>query len=128
MQPFTTIHDALERMPGRIPPHMSQYTKKDSMPHNRHKPLRRLISKNGGKDDNHPDGGRSYNMQELALLAGFFPKHRFVGTMTKIRQMIGNAVPSRAWMPYTGNVMNVILDFNRQIAAELSEVIEIDDD
>ncbi|TKA40235.1 hypothetical protein B0A54_10841 [Friedmanniomyces endolithicus] len=42
----------------------------------------------------HPSGKRSFNMQELAMLAGFPRRRKFAPVcMTALREIIGNAVP-----------------------------------
>ena len=41
----------------------------------------------------HPDENRAITHYEAALLQGFGPRHRFVGSRTEIARQIGNAVP-----------------------------------
>lgn len=41
----------------------------------------------------HPEEDRAITHYEAALLQGFGPKHRFVGSRTEIARQIGNAVP-----------------------------------
>jgi DNA (cytosine-5)-methyltransferase 1 len=41
----------------------------------------------------HPSEDRSITHYEAALLQGFGPSHRFVGSRTEIARQIGNAVP-----------------------------------
>jgi len=43
------------------------------------------------KRDVHPDGGRSFNMKELAMLAGFPRDYKFAKAgITDLRRQIGN--------------------------------------
>ncbi|KAF2160114.1 hypothetical protein M409DRAFT_70648 [Zasmidium cellare ATCC 36951] len=93
-KPFVTIRDRLALIPQSVLPHMQQHTKKDAAPYNPNRVLRAAITCDGGQGDVHPSGKRSFNMQELASLAGFPPRHQFTGFKTAIRKQIGNAVPS----------------------------------
>lgn len=105
---------------------MKQFTPRDTMPYNPRQPLRQLISTDGGKGDFHPDGGRSFTLQELALLAGFLLGHYFHGNLTNIRKDIGNAVPTIAAIPYFATVLASLKKFDEEIRAEMTEVIELD--
>jgi hypothetical protein len=62
--------------------------------YNADRPLTRAIMTGGTDDDLHPDGHRGFNLQELALLAGFLATHKFCGTASAIKRQVGNAVPS----------------------------------
>ena len=73
---------------------MRAFTAQDSLPYDGDQPLRQCITTNGGMSNKHPNGGRSFNLQELACLAGFPPSHRFFGNVTSIKKQIGNAVPA----------------------------------
>ncbi|KAK3627249.1 hypothetical protein LTR56_019349 [Elasticomyces elasticus] len=58
-------------------------------------PLPYTITCDGGDGDIHPCGWRSFIMQELAMLAGFPWWRKFaVACMTRLRVIIGNAVPA----------------------------------
>ena len=96
LKPFTTIFDVLALVPRWVDQHMQNHTTKaGGTPYSPHQSLRSCITTNGGESDLHPNGKRSFNLQELALCQGFLPGHRFApGGLGTIRKQIGNAVPS----------------------------------
>lgn len=78
-----------------LPRWMRLYTNRTGQPFSPDRQLRRAITTNRGEDSLHYNGQRTWNMQELALLGGFPPEHRFAEAgITDLRKQIGNAVPS----------------------------------
>lgn len=70
---------------------------KNYLPFNPNQPLRNAITCNGGKDNRHPNGERSFNIQELALLQGFPAYHKFAPLgMTTLREQVGDACPAES--------------------------------
>ena len=127
---FTTINDKLKEVPHRIKPHMAATVnwknKKDFMPSDGNKPLQGAITCNGGKANVHPNGLRPFNLQELALLAGFLASHEFFGNKTSIMRQIGNGVPSKAAWPFFTQIEKSMRKFDKEVEAYKSEIIEIE--
>lgn len=94
--PFVTIADRLALRPRYTEAHMQEYSEKpDGRPYEGNRPLQHCITTDGGQGDLHPCGWRTFDMQELALLAGFPPGHLFAPAhKTILRRLIGNAVPT----------------------------------
>jgi len=94
LKPFATIRDVLRHVSQYVEPQMRQYTAKDGVRYNSHAVLKKAITCGGGESDLHPNGDRSFTMQELALLQSFLPTHKFAGastrTMTMLRKQVSN--------------------------------------
>ncbi|KAK5687630.1 hypothetical protein LTS10_001770 [Elasticomyces elasticus] len=92
-----TIRDVLAQVGlMRVEKHMQAFTQfKVAKPrYDDDMPLNYTITCSGGEGDIHPNGERSFTGQELAVLAGFPWWRRFANaSMTKLREIIGNAVP-----------------------------------
>lgn len=105
---------------------MRDFTVKVAAPYDVNQPLRGCITTNGGESDVHPSGRRSFNLQELACLAGFPQSHAFKGCKTSIRRQIGNAVPP----PVAKAVFKQVIETMRQTdnieAVWEPEVIDLD--
>ncbi|KAK1089411.1 hypothetical protein LTR33_000071 [Friedmanniomyces endolithicus] len=94
--PKNTIRKTLAKVgPDRdIEEHMLRHTVEDESSYDDDITLPYTIVCKSGKGDVHPSGKRSFNMQELAMLAGFPRRRRFApACMTALREIIGNAVP-----------------------------------
>lgn len=97
LKSFVTIRERLSLLPRRRtqPAWMQLFTRRVGAPFNPDRQLRNAITTDGGSDSLHYSGQRTWNMQELALLGGFPPEHRFAEAgITDLRRQIGNAVPS----------------------------------
>lgn len=108
---------------------MKQFTPKNKEPYDDNRPLKGCITTSGGEADLHPSGKRSFNLQELAQLAGFPAKHKFVGNKTSIRRQIGNAVPANAATPFFKEIDKCLNEFDKEVAAwkeQEQDIIEID--
>ena len=128
LKPFTTIHDVLSNVPRNIPAHMQQYSPKPhGQAYNPNQPLAQAITTGGGLSDTHPNGDRTFNMQELAQLGGFPPTHKFGNTnKTSIRKQIGNAVPSCFAEVLFKEITASLRKSDRRAAAYQPEVVELD--
>lgn len=74
---------------------MLQYSVKAGEAYDPNQVLSCTITCNGGDADIHPSGMRSFDCQELAMLASLPAWRKFApAPMTKLREMIGNMVPS----------------------------------
>lgn len=56
----------------------------------------------------HPEEDRAITHYEAALLQGFSPEHRFVGSRTQIAKQIGNAVPIPLGAAIGGQLLSVL--------------------
>ncbi|KAK4548173.1 hypothetical protein LTR36_010042 [Oleoguttula mirabilis] len=95
--PKTTTADVLRQKPRKrdLDPWMLQSSPKNELPWNPNTQLGYTITCNGGQGDVHPSGLSTFDMQELAQMAGFPPERKFAQAgKTKLRELIGNAVPS----------------------------------
>jgi DNA (cytosine-5)-methyltransferase 1 len=99
---------------------------RDRTPYNGDRPLRGCITTSGGETNLHPNGKRSFNNQELAQLQGFSSSHKFVGSKSSITRQIGNAVPAKAATPFFKEIMKSLKKFDKEVAAQQDEVIELD--
>ncbi|KAK4569509.1 hypothetical protein LTR86_003272 [Recurvomyces mirabilis] len=95
LKPPTTIYDCLKRLPRSrdIAPIMQSSTARDGDSYNPRQQLGQAITTDGGAGNLDPSGKRTFTLQELALLQGFLPTHKFAGGITAIKRQIGNAVP-----------------------------------
>jgi len=94
--PKNTIRKTLDKVgPVRdIEEHMQRHSIKDEPSYDDDITLPYTIVCKSSKGDLHPSGKRSFNMQELAMLAGFPRRRKFApACMTALREIIGNAVP-----------------------------------
>ena len=110
---------------------MAEFTAKDERPYDDRRPLKGCITTSGGDADIHPSGDRSFNMQELAQLAGFPAKHKFVGCKTSIRKQIGNAVPANPATPFFEEIVESLKEFDKEVAAwkgEEQDIVEEEND
>jgi hypothetical protein len=57
------------------------------------KPFGHTIMAGGSNDNVHPDGWRRYTLREIACIQTFPIDYQFVGCDTKVKRLIGNAVP-----------------------------------
>lgn len=110
---------------------MQPYSLKDRLGYDANRPLRNCIMTRGGVSDVHPDGGRSFNLQELACLAGFpqsyiFPFYQTHGQLGRIRKLIGNAVPPPVAKAMFKQVIKTMQETDRQRAELRAQVIELD--
>lgn len=127
LKPFTTIRDVLARVPNFIEPRMRQHTlKPHGTRYNPSQPLARAITTDGGESNTHPDGWRSFNLRELAMLQAFPAQHQFEGTMTSIRRQIGNAVPSCFAKTLFEEIIRSLRESDRRYPPRKPEVIELD--
>ena len=61
-------------------------------------------------------------MAELALLAGFPPRHRFPAlSKTVLRKMIGNAVPAEAFVPFVAESVKALKETDLQLLSDLDQ-------
>ena len=128
LRPFTTIRDILSKLRNIITPaHMHASTKKNEAPYNDNKPLGQCITTDGGKGDLHPNGKRSFNLQELACLAGFPASYRFFGGMGSIRKQVGNAVPACFAKVLFQEIIKTLKKSDQADAEWKPEIINIDD-
>lgn len=127
-KPFTTIADRLRLLQRNLSPHMEQSTPKDNLrPYDAKIQLKGCITTGGGASDLHPNGRRTFNMAELALLQGFPPDHKFApDTKTSIRKQIGNAVPSVVAKKLFEEVKKSMEAEDVVAAAYQPEIIELD--
>ena len=107
---------------------MRQFTAKPNRaPYDPHQRLNQCITTSGGEGDLHPDGGRSFNLQELSQLAGWPAGHRFFGNKTSIRRQIGNGVPALPFRVFFDQVLESLARFDTQVAAFLARPAPIVD-
>ena len=105
---------------------MRASTPKDSAPYDDNQPLQKCITTDGGQSNTHPSGKRTFNLQELACLAGFSTSHRFSGCMTSIRKQIGNAVPACFAKTLFKEIIGCLEETDRMDAEWKPEVIALD--
>ncbi|KAK0967421.1 hypothetical protein LTR91_017146 [Friedmanniomyces endolithicus] len=94
--PKNTIRRTLDKVgPVRdIEDHMLRHSIKDDPSYDDNFTLPYTIVCKSSEGGLHPSGKRSFNMQELAMLAGFPRRRKFAPVcMTALREIIGNAVP-----------------------------------
>lgn len=136
LKPCATIRRVLNKIDlDYIEPHMKQYTPKNGAPYNENQPLRSCITTDGGTNL-HPNGRRSFTLQELAALQGFPARpprvHRFHNSnKTSIRRQIGNAVPACLAEKIFGEVIETLVKSDTAEAEwkpELISLDELDDD
>ena len=106
---------------------MLAFTKKSEQPYNDNQPLRQCITGSGGEGNLHPSGKRSFNLQELACLAGFPATYRFFGNMTSIKKQIGNAVPACFAKVLFEEIVATLKKSDQEDAEWKPEIIDIDD-
>jgi DNA (cytosine-5)-methyltransferase 1 len=128
LKPFVTIRDRLSKIhKSMVEGHMSRHGDKRGTPFNADRPLRSCITTDGGTDQLHPSGKRSYKLQELACLAGFPATHRFSKTgPTSIKKQIGNAVPSCVAKAIFKRIVKTMKETDQAIAEESRDIVEID--
>lgn len=105
---------------------MRAFTANFAAPYDANQPLHSCITTNGGQSDVHPSGRRSFNLQELACLAGFPQSHAFHGCKTSIRRQIGNAVPPPVAKAIFKQVIQTMRETDSVEAEWEPEVIELD--
>ncbi|KAF1984263.1 S-adenosyl-L-methionine-dependent methyltransferase [Aulographum hederae CBS 113979] len=65
-----------------------------------------------GATDCHPDGSRVFTVRELALLQGLIPCHIITGILGSMRKQIGNAVPTKAFVPFFKSCRQLLSDID----------------
>ncbi|KAL8925163.1 MAG: hypothetical protein Q9208_003668 [Pyrenodesmia sp. 3 TL-2023] len=90
-QRYSTIHDAIGRIPNGFSQHdISGSVKRNAPPYDPNLPLRNCVT-TAGSMDVHPNGKRGFTVRELLCLQSFPLEHEF--GQTKVKRQAGNAVP-----------------------------------
>ncbi|KAK3684707.1 hypothetical protein LTR37_020001 [Vermiconidia calcicola] len=127
MKPLVTIRDIRNKLRNfEIEPHMRASIPRDGKPYDDREPLKQCITTSGGESNLHPKGKRTFNLQELACLAGFPLIHRFFGTEGSIKRQIGNAVPACVGKAIFEQIIKTMRQTDKEIAAWKPECIELD--
>ncbi|KAK3708012.1 hypothetical protein LTR37_011705 [Vermiconidia calcicola] len=127
MKPLVTIRDIRNKLRNfEIEPHMRSSIPRDGKAYNDRGPLKQCITTSGGESNLHPKGKRTFNLQELACLAGFPPTHRFFGSEGSIKRQIGNAVPACVAKAIFEQIIKTMRQTDKEIAAWKPECIELD--
>lgn len=112
---------------------MRRSNPRNKAPYSPHKQLSACITTSGGEGNLHPDGDRTFSLQELACLQGFPLYHVFVGSVegirrgvTAIKRMIGNAVPPIVAAQLLREVKKSLEESDARMAAWKAEVVEVD--
>lgn len=128
LRPLTTIRDRLARLLGFIEPHMRHSNPTASAPYNANTVLKNAILCDGGPNA-HPDGGRTFAIQELALLQDFPPEHKFAEAgIGSLKKQIGNAVPSCVAKAIFGKVIESLRASDEVAAKYKPEVVSLLDE
>ncbi|KAK5131724.1 hypothetical protein LTR08_000613 [Meristemomyces frigidus] len=129
--PKVTAADVYREKPHRrdIDPHLLRFTPKVGVKWDPNSQLSHTITCSGGLADTHPSGTRTHDMQELAQLAGFPPDRKFAqATMTQLREMIGNAVPSGLALDVYREVHKSLDNGDAEMISWLTGGLEIKED
>jgi hypothetical protein len=81
----------------------------------------KCITTNGG-ESYHPSGLRNYTPRELAELQMFPLDYLFCGSLTRMREQIGNAVPPGVWEHYIRSVIQTLTDFDAGTIDEAGKI------
>lgn len=123
-KPFATIHDALKELSRRpflthneVPKHCTVF-ETPRAPYDARTKVLGCITTNGGDDNVHPSGERTFTLRELAWLNGIpldyqFPEIAEAGvrgglSKGEILKQIGNCIPPTVWTQFVKSIIDTL--------------------
>jgi len=99
---------------------------RNEQPYDPNQHLRNCITTNGGAGNLHPSGKSTFSLQQLACLLGFPVWYQFVGGVTAVLRLIGNAVPPTFAQKLFSEIKKSLHESDKEMEAWSLEVLVVD--